>query len=174
MTNKQLIDYLLSLPANSRDYRDTWRYVALGVSSEKRESLDPDLDDLWEFFLKPRIEEFLEFKSVVRERYMLPRLFPPNRYAKTGEVLSATLCKRKTALTMRVDILAETRDGCRYIYLEKIRLSEFCNQDEFLKEYSKKLRDQRLEKIGKQLEDARKVVGQLERLYDRMKKEEGD
>ena len=75
---------------------------------------------------------------------------------------------------MRVDILAETRDGCRYIYLEKIRLSEFCNQDEFLKEYSKKLRDQRLEKIGKQLEDARKVVGQLERLYDRMKKEEGN
>lgn len=174
MTNKQLIDYLLSQPANSRDYRDIWKYVVLGIHPETRESLDSDLDDFWYIFLKPRIEEFLELKSVIRERYMHPRLFPPNRYAKTGEVLNVALYKRKTAKTMMVSILAESREGCRYVYNENIRLSEFCNQDEFLKEYSKKLRDQRLEKIEKQLDDARKVVDQLERLYDRMKKEEGD
>ena len=173
MTNKQLIDYLLSQPANSRDHRDIWKYFVLGINPETRESLDSDFDDLWEYFLKPRIEEFLEFKSVIRERYGLPRLFPPNRYYKTGEIMNACLNKRKGAKTMLVDVLGE-KDGCRFCYCERIRLSEFCNQDVFLKEYSKQLRSIRLAKIEKEIEEAKKVVGQLERLYDRMKKEEGD
>ena len=172
MTNKQLIDYLLSQPANATGLKGDWKYVKLGRSCEGN-VFDPDLDDLWEFFLKPRIEEFLEFKSVIRERYGLPRLFPPNRYFKTGEIRNVRLYKRKSAKIMQVEVLGE-KGGCRFCYNENIKLSEFCNQDIFLKEYSKQLRSTRLAKIEKEIEEAKKVVDQLERLYDRMKKEEGD
>ena len=170
MTNKELIDFILWLPGNYFPLGTRAApHIRLGNSYDGT-SFDPELDDVWQV-LKSRLEDFLELKSVARERYGFSRLYPPTKFAESGEITCAVLSKNKNAKIMDVDIYATAKDSYNYSYREKIRLEEFCKGEDFISEYAKELREKKLSKVKRKLEEARKTVDRLERLYEKI--EEG-
>lgn len=165
MTNKQLIDYLRSLPDNY-GYGST-EHVAIGNISDRRQ----EHMEFWNI-LKPRLFDFLYIRSSLHEKYKGTPTFPYRGY--TSELMYAVVNKRKSAIEMWVTVkVDDTNMGRCWCYNEKIRMPDFYDIPGFIKREGSKLRNARLGKAKEELEKYKKKVMRLEKEISRLEKEEG-